>query len=187
MSLDITKKSSFGRWVSIAPEIQLSSSKNPYGFLKPFYLTRDFTLYNENRFELTVTNFADPYGKIPFSKITKKGTIEWLEEHPIADGAVKVNVSADEDYTITPLSVEFAAILNQDTKGFNEWKTGETQSIFTRAFPQLGLSEGKINKEFDLIFVLDNFMFWGARNADGRSFDTEESRPTNLTIPLEKL
>jgi hypothetical protein len=27
-------------------------------------------------------------------------------------------------------------------------------------------------------------MFWGARNIDGRGFDTEENRPTNLQIPM---
>jgi hypothetical protein len=27
-------------------------------------------------------------------------------------------------------------------------------------------------------------LFWGARNIDGRGFDTEQNRPTNLQIPL---
>ncbi len=27
-------------------------------------------------------------------------------------------------------------------------------------------------------------VFWGARNVDGRGFGKEESRPTNLQIPL---
>jgi len=27
-------------------------------------------------------------------------------------------------------------------------------------------------------------LFWGARNIDGRGFDTEANRPTNLQIPL---
>jgi hypothetical protein len=27
-------------------------------------------------------------------------------------------------------------------------------------------------------------MFWGARNVDGRGFDTDENCPTNLQIPL---
>jgi len=30
----------------------------------------------------------------------------------------------------------------------------------------------------------DNLLFWGARNVDGRGFDTEENRPTNLQIPM---
>jgi len=27
-------------------------------------------------------------------------------------------------------------------------------------------------------------LFWGARNIDGRGFDSEPNRPTNLQIPL---
>jgi len=27
-------------------------------------------------------------------------------------------------------------------------------------------------------------LFWGARNVDGRGFDNEVNRPTNLQIPL---
>src|ERR1700674_4283224 len=29
-----------------------------------------------------------------------------------------------------------------------------------------------------------DLLFWGARNIDGRGFDTEQNRPTNLQIPL---
>ena len=77
-------------------------------------------------------------------------------------------------------------MLNQYTKGFNEWKVGDPQSIFKKAFPPFGLAEGKIFKEYDLIHILDGMMFWGARNVDGRGFDTEENRPTNLQIPMIK-
>jgi hypothetical protein len=30
-------------------------------------------------------------------------------------------------------------------------------------------------------------LFWGARNVDGRGFDKEENRPTNLQIPLVRM
>ena len=103
---------------------------------------------------------------------------------PIASGARKVDFTADEEYTVTPLLQGFANILNQYTKGFNEWKVGETQSIFKKAFAPFGLAEGQIFKEYDLIYVFNDMMFWGARNVDGRGFDTEENRPTNLQIPM---
>jgi len=38
--------------------------------------------------------------------------------------------------------------------------------------------------EFDLVYVNYDMLFWGARNIDGRGFDKEENRPTNLQIPL---
>ena len=184
MTTDQLKNTSIGHWESITVELRPSNTKNADGTLKPFYLRRDFTLLPEDRFELVVTNYADPFGKMPLAKMFIKGHIQWRGEHPIAAGAQKVDFAADEEYTVTPLLQGFADILNQYTKGFDEWKVGEPQSIFKKAFAPFGLAEGQIFKEYDLIYVLNDMMFWGARNVDGRGFDKEENRPTNLQIPL---
>ena len=53
-----------------------------------------------------------------------------------------------------------------------------------KAFVPFGLAEGQIFAEHDLIYMHQDMMFWGARNVDGRGFDKEENRPTNLQIPL---
>ena len=184
MTTDQLKNTSIGHWESISVEIRPSSSKNTDGNLKPFYLTRDFNFLPEDKFELIVTNYADPFGKIPLAKMFIKGHIQWRGEHPIATGAQKVDFAADEEYVVTPLLQGFADILKQNTKGFKEWKVGEPQSIFKKAFAPFGLAEGQIFKEYDLIYVFNDMMFWGARNVDGRGFDKEENRPTNLQIPL---
>ena len=184
MNLEQVKQESSGGWGSIAPEVRPGSTKNADGTLKPFYLRRKFTLFGDDTFELDITNLADPYEKILIARIYIKGHIDWVGEHPIAPGAQKVNYKADLEYTITPLIQGFADILNKFTKGFNEWKMGETQNILKKAFPPFGLSEGQIFKEYDLIYLYRDMMFWGARNIDGRGFDTEENRPTNLQIPL---
>ena len=184
MTIDQLKNVAIGHWESIAVEIRPGSSKNADGSLKPFYLTRNFILSPEDKFELIVTNYADPFGKIPLAKMSIKGQIKWRGEHPVAPSAQKVDFFADEEYTVTPLLQGFADVLNQYTKGYSEWKVGETQSIFKKAFAPFGLSEGQVFKEYDLIYVFDNMMFWGARNVDGRGFDTEENRPTNLQIPM---
>ena len=184
MTTDQLKNTSIGHWESITVEVRPSNTKNADGTLKPFYLRRDFTLLLEDRFELVVINYSDPFGKMPLAKMFIKGHMQWLGEHPVATGAQKVNFAADEDYTVTPLLQSFADILNQYSKGFDEWKVGEPQSIFKKAFLPFGLAEGQIFKEYDLIYVLNDMMFWGARNVDGRGFDTEENRPTNLQIPM---
>jgi len=184
MTTDQLKNTSIGDWESITVEVRPGNTKNADETFKPFFLRRDFTLLPEDRFELAVTTYPDPFGKIPLAKMFIKGHIQWLGEHPIAAGAQKVNFAADEEYVVTPLLQGFADILKQTTRGFNEWKVGEPQSIFKKAFPPFGLAEGHIFKEYDLIYVLDDMMFWGARNVDGRSFDKEENRPTNLQIPL---
>jgi len=186
MTLEQVKGYSLGNWKSLTVEVRPSNTKNADGSLKPFYLTRNFILSTGDKFELIVTNYADAFGKMPLAKMSIKGHIEWRGEHPIAPGAQKVDFFADQEYTVTPLLQSFADILNQYTKGYNEWRIGEEQSIFKKSFTPFGLAEGQVFKECDLVYVFDNMMFWGARNVDGRGFDTEENRPTNLQIPMMK-
>ena len=174
-----------GEWASIAPELRPSSIKNADGSIKPFYLTRTFKYSTDDTFELEIINSADPFGKIPLVRIEIKGHILWQGDHPIAAGAQKVNFIADTAYEVTPLIQGFADAMNQvASKGFNKWEVHGTQSVMGKAFAPFGLAEGQTFAEYDLIYVHDNMLFWGARNVDGRGFDTEENRPTNLQIPL---
>src|SRR5258705_309861 len=68
--------------------------------------------------------------------------------------------------------------------GYAPWQLGQKQSIFGKSFRPFGLVEGENFKEYDLIHVAHALLFWGARNVDGRGFDSEANRPTNLQIPL---
>ena len=174
-----------GAWVSIAPELRPSTIKNADGSIKPFYLTRTFKYAADDRFELEIINSADPYGRIPLVKILIQGHIVWQGDHSIAAGAQKVNFIADTAYEVTPLAQGFADAMNQvASKEFDRWEVKRTQSILGKAFAPFGLAEGQTFAEYDLIYVHDNMLFWGARNVDGRGFDTEENRPTNLQVPL---
>jgi hypothetical protein len=176
-----------GEWTSITVEVRPSAQKNVDGTLKPFYLTRVFKYNTNNGFELEVTNYADALGKWPLAKMLIKGHVIWQGEHSIATGAYKVDFIADEAYEVTPLHSGFLDLLNKlASQGFNEWKLNESQSIFKKSFLPFGLAEGQIFKEFDLMYVHNDLLFWGARNIDGRGFDTEENRPVNLQIPLER-
>ncbi len=174
-----------GQWQSIAPEIRPSSIKNADGSLKPFYLTRKFVYRQGDKFELEIINMADPYGKVPLAKLLIKGHMQWKGLHPIAADANKVNFIADEEYEVTPLLQGFADVLNQlASRGYNKWEVNGTQSILKKSFAPFGLVEGQVFSEYDLIYIHSDMMFWGARNVDGRGFDKEENRPTNLQIPL---
>ena len=174
-----------GEWVSIAPEIRPSSLKNPDGSLKPFYLTRAFKYAAGDAFELEVVNSADAYGQIPLARMLIKGHIVWQGAHPIADGAQKVNFIADTAYDVTPLAQGFADAMNHvASQGYDRWAVNQAQSVLHKAFAPFGLAEGQTFAEYDLIYVYDNLLFWGARNIDGRGFDSEANRPTNLQIPL---
>ena len=111
--------------------------------------------------------------------------MHWRGEHPIAVGAQKVDFIADGAYEVTPLVDGFAAILNKvASDGYAQWTVGEAQSVFGKTFGPFGLVHGKNFMEYDLVYLADQMLFWGARHVDGRGFDAEENRPTNLQIPL---
>ena len=185
MELDVAKikQALPGNWESIAPEIR--PSKNPDGSLKPFYLKRAFKYLPSDRFELDVVNSADPYGAVPLARIKIGGHMLWQGPHPIAPGAQKVDFVADEAYEVTPLAQGFADVLNKvASAGYAPWAVNSPQSIFGKSFIPFGLKEGTNFMEYDLVYLRGDLLFWGARNIDGRGFDTEQNRPTNLQIPL---
>lgn len=185
MTLSQTQQALVGEWTSIAPEVRPSAQKNPDGSLKPFYLTREFKALPGDRFELAIVNFADPYGKVPLARLLIKGHAFWRGDHPIAPGAQKVDFVADEGYEVTPLVAGFAELLNKvAAQGYAPWAVGQTQSIFGKDFLPFGLKAGQHFMEYDLVYLAHGMLFWGARNIDGRGFDTEANRPTNLQIPM---
>ena len=185
METDTTKikEALLGNWESIAPEIR--PSKNPDGSIKPFYLKRAFKYLPSDRFELVVVSSADPNGAVPLARIKIGGHMVWQGSHPIAPGAQKVDFTADESYEVTPLAQGFADVLNKvASAGYAAWAVNTPQSIFGKNFAPFALQEGTNFKEYDLVYLRGDLLFWGARNVDGRGFDTEQNRPTNLQIPL---
>jgi len=187
METDVTKikQALLGNWESIAPEIRPSAAKNADGSLKPFYLKRAFKYLPSDKFELEVVNSADPYGAVPLARMKIVGHMLWQGAHPIAPGAQKVDFVADEAYEVTPLAQGFADVLNKvASTGYSPWAVNASQSVFGKTFVPFGLREGTNFMEYDLVYVRGDLLFWGARNIDGRGFDTEPNRPTNLQIPL---
>jgi hypothetical protein len=179
----IVKEGMLGNWESIAPEVR--PSKNADGSLKPFYLKRSFKYLPSDRFELEIVNSADPYGAVPLARIKIGGHMLWRGSHPVASGAQKVDFIADESYEVTPLAQGFADVLNKvASAGYVPWVVNTPQSIFGKSFAPFALKEGTNFMEYDLVYLRGDLLFWGARNIDGRGFDTEQNRPTNLQIPL---
>src|ERR1700754_3246395 len=187
MEADVTKikQAMLGNWESIAPEVRPSAAKNADGSLKPFYLKRAFRYLPSDRFELEILNSADPNGAVPLARLKIVGHMLWQGPHPIAPGAQKVDFVADEAYEVTPLAQGFADVLNKvASAGYSPWVVNSSQSIFGKTFVPFGLKEGTNFMEYDLVYLRDGLLFWGARNIDGRGFDTEQNRPTNLQSPL---
>lgn len=184
MNVEQTQQALLGEWRSIAPELRPSLTKNADGSMKPFYLTRDFTFAAGNQFSLDVINYADPYGKVPLVKIAIKGHIVWQGEHAIAAGAQKVDFIADKAFDVTPLHAGFAGAMNQLPGSTLKWEVNAVQNLQGKSFAPFGLVAGQTYTEYDLIYIRDGMLFWGAKNVDGRGFDKLENRPTNLQIPL---
>jgi hypothetical protein len=185
METDVAKinEAMLGNWESIAPELR--PSKNPDGSLKPFYLKRSYKYFPSDRFELEIVNSADPFGAVPLARIKIGGHMLWQGPHPIAPGAQKVDFVADEAYEVTPLAQGFVDVLNKvASAGYAPWTVNSSQSIFGKTFAPFGLKQGTNFMEYDLVHLRGDLLFWGARHIDGRGFDTEQNRPTNLQIPL---
>ena len=185
MNIEQIKEALVGAWVSIAPEIRPSANKNADGTLKPFYLRREFKYAAGDHFELAIVNSADPLGTVPLTRIFIRGHMHWRGPHPVGPGAQKADFVADEGYEVTPLIQGFADVLNHvAADGFSKWQVGEAQSVFGKSFAPFGLVERRDFMEYDLVHLSHDMLFWGARNVDGRGFETEENRPTNLQVPL---
>src|SRR5258706_14144321 len=108
--------------------------------MKPFYLTRAFKYLSGDKFELIVINLADPYGKTPLVKISIKGHMNWLGEHPIKEGAQKVDFIADGAYEVTPLIQGFADAMNQLAgKGIDRWGKKKNENGIGKGFFTFGV------------------------------------------------
>lgn len=174
-----------GEWTNIAPEVRPSITRDAAGNLKPFYLTRSFRYTPGDEFECTVINYADANAKVPLAKIVIKGHLKWEGEHPIAQGAQKVDYVADVSYEVTPLHQGFADAVNQlPAAGLNKWEVNVMQDVKGKGFPAFGLTEGQIYVDYDLIYIYNDMLFNGSKNVDGQPFDKPENRPTNLQLPL---
>lgn len=185
MTIDEIKAQLQGDWQSISTEVRPSAAKNENGSAKPFYLKRTFSYGEDDLFRLAITNFVDPYGKVPLAIIQITGHISWQGPHEAHPDAQKVDFTADVAYEVTPMIQGFTDLLNQVAgPGYEHWETGYPQSVFGKTFIPFGLTAGVNFKEFDLILLSNEMLFWGARHVDGRGFDTPENRPTNLQIPL---
>jgi hypothetical protein len=145
MNVEQLKSTMLGTWVSIAPEIR--PSKNPDGTLKPFYLRRSFVYQHEDRFELTVMNYADPTAKIAIAKIEIAGHMFWRGDHPIAPGAQKVDFVADEAYAVTPLVQPFADLLNKVSRvAMRDGRSAESRTSSERRSRPLAWPKGRISR-----------------------------------------
>lgn len=174
-------------WISIAVELRPSEDRLGTGKIIPFYVSRSFKFFENDKFEGIITSYADPFGQIPLVKFTFKGSTVWGKTHPIAAGAFEIDYILDKAFEVTPLNEMFADQLNiMPVKGLEKWVVNKTQDIKGKEFPLFNIKEGEIVSDYDLILINNGMLFMGAKHVDGRGFDKVANRPTNLQVPLIK-
>ncbi len=187
-TLEAVKQYALGEWTSLSIELRPTEDRARTGTVNPTYLRRHFTYLPGDKFIGIITLFGDNYGQLPLMEFEFKGNLKWGEEHPIADGAWKIDYVLDEGFGVTPLNDQVAAMLNQGLpEGMNAFQAIVKQDILKQAFPMFNIVEGQVVTDYDLIYFKNGLLFMGAKHVDGTPFDQADRRPHQLQIPLERV
>ncbi|MEM7416079.1 MAG: hypothetical protein AAF389_11320 [Gemmatimonadota bacterium] len=174
-----------GRWSSLSIELRPTEDRAGRGVIEPTYLTRDFTYRPDDTFVGIIRMFGDDYGHVPLLEFEFAGELRWGGAHPIAEGAFSVDYILNETFAVTPLNAPAAEMLNQvPAPGVEPFEANQRQDILGRAFPLFAIEEGQIVTDYDLLYLRDDMLFFGAKHVDGTPFDRPERRPHQLQVPL---
>lgn len=187
-TLEEVKAFALGEWESLSVELRPTEDRAGTGKVEPTFLRRNFKYLDGDKFIGTITLFGDNYGQMPLMEFEFKGNLVWGEEHPIADGAWKIDYVLDEGFGVTPLHEQSAMMLNQALpEGMTPFAANEKKDILGKAFPMFHIVEGQIVSDYDLIYFHSGLLFMGAKHVDGTPFDKVERRPHQLQIPLKQV
>lgn len=184
-TLDDLKAAIVGTWESLAVELRPTEDRTGSGRIEPTYLTRTFTYGDDDTFAGIITMFADDYGTVPLFEFGFRGHLVWHGPHPIADGAFSVDYILDTGFDVTPQNEQAAAMLNaMPADGVAPFEAGVTQDILGKPFPLFSMVEGQTVVDYDLLYLRDGMLFFGAKHVDGTPFDRPDRRPNQLQVPL---
>ena len=184
-TLEAVKAYALGKWESISIELRPTEDRTGKGTMAPTYLRRHFSYLPGDKFRGVITLYGDSYGQLPLLEFEFKGSLNWGETHPIAEGAWQIDYILDEEFAVTPLNPDAAAMLNQvPAEGIAPFESGVKQNILKKAFPLFNIAKGQTVIDYDLIYFRNGMLFMGAKHVDGTPFDQPERRPHQLQIPL---
>ncbi len=177
-----------GQWVSLSVELRPTEDRSGAGTITPSYLTRTFTYGRDDTFTGIITMFGDNYGQVPLFEFEFKGHLQWGDAHPIAEGAFAVDYVLDAGFGVTPLNDRAATMLNAlPAEGVAPFQSGVKQDILKKPFPLFNIAEGQVVIDYDLLYMHDGMLFFGAKHVDGTPFDKPERRPHQLQVPLVRV
>lgn len=177
-----------GTWESISVELRPTEDRTGSGVVQPTFLRRKFDYLDKENFVGTITMYGDNYGQLPLMEFEFKGHLVWGEEHPIADGAWKIDYVLDSGFGVTPLNEQAAEMLNQGLpEGMEAFQRDTKKDILGQSFPMFHIEEDQIVSDYDLIYFKNGMLFMGAKHVDGTPFDQPDRRPHQLQIPLARV
>jgi hypothetical protein len=169
-----------GDWASVSCEQRPPADQ-------PTYLKREIT-FQDGEIAIVFHQFADAACTEPTFSFYFGGSYEILGDSTVAEGAKEANITIT-DVRITPDSDGFAGFLNSaetGTCGAEAWEVGTQQAVSETGCSVLGLPAGLVTTEYEIFYVLNDFMFFGARPLDGSFLSEPEKRPTALLVPVMK-
>lgn len=187
-TLEEVKAYALGEWKSISVELRPTEDRTGSGKIEPTFLKRHFKYNEDETFVGTITLFTDNYGQMPLMEFEFKGDLVWGKEHPIANGAWKIDYVLNQGFAVTPLNQQSSQMLNvMLPEGMTPFESNMKKDILGKAFPLFNITEGQTVSDYDLIYFKNGLLFMGAKHVDGTPFDKIENRPHQLQIPLERI
>lgn len=174
-----------GSWESITCELRPTPYQEGTA-PTPFHLTRAFT-YDGNLFAGTIVSYADPLCEMPLVSYSFEGHLVSHGDSPAAPGAELIDYVLDRSLKLTPLNDGFTEQLNAlppAACGAEPWETGVEQSVAETGCALLNLAKGQVYVDHDIVHVIDDMLFFGAKPVDGSNFEDPANRPVQLQVPM---
>jgi len=168
-----------GKWESLAVEAR----PNPWG--GQYFLKRYFE-NTAQQAHATLVFYTDETAQDLNITIEVIGPFTFLQPSTVVSGAV----DTDFEFTriaVTPHSQGMVDMLNGDPKPYlNTWEADVRQEVNVNGQSVMGMTIGQY-KEYDLLKVEDDKLYYGERPADGSAPDELSKRATSLQVPLKKV
>ena len=171
-----------GTFASIACEVR--PQPNQDGTMGEWWLTRELTI-EDNTIAAVFTTYAGPGCDFALQELHFAGDIEIVGPSEVIEGAVEADLTVDHYVRITPLADDFAAFLNGAPEGTcltPDWAVGETRDILEQGCLVLGVQPNVPTIEYEILAVLGDTIYFGARPTDGTFITSPDKRPRALLV-----
>ena len=171
-----------GHWASVDCEAR------PAGGGQITYIKRDFRNNADGTWSGTFPLYADAHCTQPTLTFAAQGRYTLGSGSATVAGATEVYFTFDK-ILITPHAqgnVDYLNSAGGGRCGANPWQAGVTQDV-SAGCAALGVDLTTCGGEYDLVKVMGNDLYYGARPDDGGFLCTLARRPTALQVPVVRV